>query len=106
VPSLFVTCRRCRAEFASGLARTGPLETLSVFGLRHRCPRCGAVGAYFTPEYHFADGVCFPRGPAPPTWLAVAESQSPGESRSDPERSGTTARAPYGWLLGRGLSLG
>jgi len=93
LPSLFLTCRHCRSEFPSGIAVTAmteTTETVAMFGLRHRCPRCGTDAAYYTPDYHL---------PAATDWnaqnLAKAEEPRPGTRRSD-----LMARAPFGWLAG------
>jgi len=106
MPSLFVTCHRCRFEFPSGIALTGPLETLSVFGIRHRCPRCGSEAGYFTPEYHFPAHVQTPRGPAASTWYAATEFPPSSTASTAPGRSDGTARMPFGWLIGRAVGFG
>ncbi|MFZ0830316.1 MAG: hypothetical protein WCB18_02455 [Thermoplasmata archaeon] len=105
MPSLFVTCHRCRFEFPTGIAITGPIGTLSVFGLRHRCPRCGSEGAYYTQEYHFPDGFRTPPGPGAPTWYIPSEFTPSRTARPEGGHSNGTARMPFGWLVGRGVAL-
>jgi hypothetical protein len=95
VPSLFVTCRGCRFEFPSGLALTGPIDVLSVFGIRHQCPRCLSEAAYFTSEYHFVSGTEPAPGLSP--FLAPRPTEPMGGLRHT-FRSESTGRAPFGWL--------
>lgn len=101
MPSLFVTCRRCRCDFPSGLAIMGPLRGVSVFGVRHRCPRCWSEASYFTPEYHLAPGempVTDSGGDDPdrPRAASVPRLRPPPVRRSD-----ATGRHPFGSLIGR-----
>ncbi|MGC2290141.1 MAG: hypothetical protein WA688_09855 [Thermoplasmata archaeon] len=100
MPSLFVTCRRCRFEFPSGIALTGPLVTLSIFGLRHRCPRCRSEASYYTSEYHLPAGSDLPSGHAPTAYYTSPGRLAAANLPLGDRPSDGTARAPFGWLTG------
>ncbi|MCI4357237.1 MAG: hypothetical protein L3K18_08910 [Thermoplasmata archaeon] len=59
MPSLFVKCRQCHEEFPSGiaLADEAGLSGVTMNGLHHTCPKCGAVGEFFTADYFVPKGI-------------------------------------------------
>jgi hypothetical protein len=91
MPMLFVACRACHAEFPSGVAPTE--ETAGVVALMNvlaKCPRCGAVSAYNTHEFHFA-------GPAPSGGVAVPPGNAEALDRSREDHSAAASMdAPVG----------
>lgn len=55
MPSLMLDCRSCHAEFPSGIGvNETALRGVTMAGLRHRCPHCGAEDQYYTNDYHLA----------------------------------------------------
>jgi hypothetical protein len=55
MPSLMLKCRRCHAEFPSGIGvNETALHGVTMAGLHHRCPRCGTEEEYYTNDYHLA----------------------------------------------------
>ena len=105
MPALFVTCHRCHFEFPSGFALTGPLGTLSVFGVRHRCPRCGTEAGYYTPEYHLAADALPGTYHSAEDYRLSKGSGAADDPPSSARRSDLTARTPYGWIAGFRTSL-
>ena len=59
MPSLFVRCHSCSEEFPSGIAVSSEeaLHGVAMNGLRHKCPKCGAEGQYFTGDYYVPKGI-------------------------------------------------
>jgi hypothetical protein len=55
MPSLMLDCRSCHAEFPSGIGvNEVALHGVTMAGLHHRCPHCGADDQYYTNDYHMA----------------------------------------------------
>jgi hypothetical protein len=53
MPTLFVTCEACRAEFPTPIGEAKPgAAGLIISGLKLRCPKCGQERAYDTPDFH------------------------------------------------------
>lgn len=106
MPSLFVTCRRCGFDFPSGIALTASMQSLTIFGVRHRCPRCRREESYFTPEYHLATGTDLPEA-SPPLARSAPPARSVG-MRATPSGppSERAVGAPFGWLVGPRLVTG
>ncbi|HEV8050363.1 MAG TPA: hypothetical protein VGP88_07195 [Thermoplasmata archaeon] len=59
MPSLFARCGECETGFPSGIAVTSEsaLKEITMNGLHHRCPKCGADGTYFTKDYYVPSGI-------------------------------------------------
>jgi hypothetical protein len=59
MPSLFVRCGECEAEFPSGITVTSEqvLQSVSMNGVHHTCPKCGAEGTFFTKDYYVPSGI-------------------------------------------------
>jgi hypothetical protein len=53
MPTLFVKCRKCGAEFPTPIGVTDPKfqGNLLISGLQHRCPSCHAESEYSTADY-------------------------------------------------------
>jgi DNA-directed RNA polymerase subunit M/transcription elongation factor TFIIS len=53
MPTLFVRCEACRAEFPTpiGEPEGGPSGVI-ISGLKLRCPKCGQERAYDTPDFY------------------------------------------------------
>jgi hypothetical protein len=55
MPSLMLICRSCHEEFPSGIGvNETALHGVTMAGLHHRCPHCGAEEEYYTNDYHLA----------------------------------------------------
>jgi hypothetical protein len=53
MPSLWVKCKNCGQEFASGIAvQDEALGHVLMTDVIHACPKCGASGKYSTMDYH------------------------------------------------------
>jgi hypothetical protein len=95
MPMLFVRCRACRTEFASGIAPVSGIPGgVALFNVLEKCPSCGEIGAYNTHEFHFA-------GPVPaddvPGGVSVPPSNTEALERSYEDHSQTpSADAPTG----------
>jgi len=106
VPSLFVTCRRCQIDIPTGIAIAGALGTVSIYGVRHRCPRCQMDGTYYTPEYHLPAG-SDERPPLAPGAMGPAIASSAADAAPpSPRPSDLTLCVPHGWLAGPRTFIG
>jgi hypothetical protein len=53
MPTLFLSCKHCHAEFPTPIAVTeAGLGDVLITGLQHTCPHCGATESYYTQDYH------------------------------------------------------
>jgi hypothetical protein len=53
MPMLYVRCKKCHTEFASGIgADPISFETLQIMGNSHKCPK-GHVSRYDKNDYYF-----------------------------------------------------
>jgi len=53
MPTLFVRCESCRAEFPTPIGEAKPGGSgLIISGLLLKCPSCGQVRAYDTPDFY------------------------------------------------------
>jgi hypothetical protein len=53
MPTLFVRCEACHAEFPTPIGESKPgTGGLIISGLKLKCPTCGQERAYDTPDFH------------------------------------------------------
>jgi len=81
MPSLFVHCKSCGASFASGIAvDAADAGKVLMFDVFHRCPKCGHLAAYSTPDYSVPIEMGEAKG------AAAASREKPGPSDRKPGR--------------------
>jgi hypothetical protein len=53
MPTLFLKCRKCGAEFPTPIALTeeGHRGSFMISGMSHTCPACGVVDEFYTADY-------------------------------------------------------
>ena|SRR5271170_1983738 len=95
MPMLFVQCRACRTEFASGIAPASGTEGgVALFNVLEKCPSCGDVGAYNTPDFHFPGATPTDESPG---GVSVPPSNTEALERSYEDHSqGRSSDAPAG----------
>jgi hypothetical protein len=55
--ALYLSCRRCRQEFRSGVfVAEDRMDGVALHGMLHHCTRCGYPDWYFTSDYHPEEG--------------------------------------------------